>query len=83
MEVRNLRAYLANIGVTLKDFAEAVECHPHHLSSIINGRFTAGHRLARDIFQATDGVVQVPTKKRKPRRKANEISNDQQNLGVQ
>ncbi|MFI5420123.1 MAG: helix-turn-helix domain-containing protein [Nitrososphaerales archaeon] len=62
-----MRAYLANIGMTVREFAEGINCNAGYLSNIINGHHMAGPRLAKDIFEATDGVVQVPTKQRRKR----------------
>ena len=66
MEVQNLRAYLANIGMTMRDFAQVIECSPMYLSHVMAGRRKIGKRLARDIRQATDGIIDlsaVPQKK--------------------
>lgn len=65
MEVCNLKAYLANIGMTLQDFCEIIDCDDKHMSLIMNGHKKAGHRLAKDIRLATSGVIQLPTRLRK------------------
>ncbi len=65
MEVRNLKAYLANIGMTLKDFCEIIDCDDKHMSKIMNGHKNAGHRLAKDVRLATDGLINLKTRIRK------------------
>ena len=65
MMVENLKAYLANIGMSLKDFCEIVDCDDKHLSKIMNGHKNAGHRLAKDIKEATSGLITLTTRIRK------------------
>jgi len=65
MEVNNLKAYLANIGMTMKDFAEIIEADASYLTSVANYRKFAGKRLAKDIYEMTDGVVVVMTRPKK------------------
>jgi len=62
MQVTNLRAYLANVGMTMKDFAKKIACNRTYLARIVSGESYAGHRLAQDIFEATGGVIKMPTK---------------------
>ena len=57
MEIRNLRAYLSNVGMTVRAFSELVDCDPKYISRIAVGRIIPGRRLARDIFNATGGVI--------------------------
>jgi hypothetical protein len=61
----NLKAYLANINMTLKDFGAYIEVDPRYLSSISKGRLLPGPRLARDIEKATDGVVTFDLSKKR------------------
>lgn len=65
MQVENLKAWLANIGMTLKDFCEIIDCDKKYLSKIMNGHRNAGHRLAKDIREATAGVIILKTRVRK------------------
>lgn len=65
MEVMNLRAYLANIGMSIQDFCKIIDCNRAYLSRIINGKDIPGHRLARDIENATNGIVKIECKPRK------------------
>ncbi len=62
MQVTNLRAYLANVGMTMKDFAKKIACNRTYLARIVSGDSYAGHRLAQDIFEATGGIIKMPTK---------------------
>ena len=74
MEVKNLKSYLANINMTLKDFCILIECDTKHMSNIMHGKKHPSRRLAKDVRQITDGVVTLSTKPRKPyeRRKNNQ-----------
>ena len=65
MEVKNLKAYLANKGITLKDFCESLDCDDGHLSKIMHGHKTASHRLAKDVREATEGLIELKTRVRK------------------
>lgn len=65
MEVTNLKAYLANIGLTLKDFCEIIDIDDKHMSKIIHGHKNAGHRLAKDVREMTDGIILLKTRVRK------------------
>ncbi len=63
MEVKNLRAYLANIGMTLKEFAKRIDCNYPHLTRILSGYCYPSRGLARDIYEATGGVIRLETRK--------------------
>lgn len=76
MEVTNLKAYLANIGMTLKDFCEIIECDEKYMSNIMHGRRRAGPRLARDVRQATSGLIKLTTRIPKRDQKRNEAQNE-------
>lgn len=65
MQVTNLKAYLANIGLSLKDFCEIIDCDDKHMSKIMHGHKNASHRLAKDVREATDGLIQLQTRLRK------------------
>lgn len=60
-----LKTYLAEINMTMKAFAEIVDCTPYYLSNIIRGKQVAGRRLAKDVEAITGGLVQLPTKEKK------------------
>ncbi len=78
MEINNLKAYLANIGMSTRDFCEIIEVNEKYMSSIIHGKRIPGPRLAKDILQATDGLIQLKTRLRKKDQKSNETQNQQQ-----
>lgn len=65
MEVKNLKAYLANINMTIKKFCEIIDCDDKYLSRIIHEKVTPGKRLARDVYHATNGVITLKTRKKK------------------
>lgn len=52
-----LKAYLAEIGMSAKDFSVLIECNYRYLSLIMNGHLKPGKRLAKDIEELTDGHV--------------------------
>ncbi len=55
----NLKAYLANIGMSFRDFGRLVECHPYYLAQISSGKMLPSKRLAREIEKATDGEIKI------------------------
>ena len=61
----NIKAYLANIDMSIKDFCQLVGCAPSYLSSISKGRMKPSPRLARDIEKMTDGMVKIEASKKK------------------
>ena len=63
MEVKNLRAYLANVDMSLKEFAKKIDCNYPHLSRILSGYSYPSRGLSRDIYEATGGIIKIPTKK--------------------
>ena len=65
MEIKNLKAYLANIDMTLRDFSEIIECSPEHLSRVVKGKTMASPRLAKDIREATSGLINPTSRSRK------------------
>jgi len=54
-----LKCYLADIGMTMKDFSQLVQCNHRYMSRIMNGHAKPGKRLARDIEELTDGQVKL------------------------
>ena len=65
MIVSNLKAYLANIGMSLKDFCEIVDCDHKYMSNVMSGRKKCSHRLAKDVKEATGGLILLETAPRK------------------
>ncbi len=75
MEVENLKAYLANINMTVKDFGEIIDCDPKYLSRLMNGKKYPSKRLSKDIRLATDGIIDLPTR---PKLKVEESKKQEQ-----
>ncbi len=65
MEVVNLKSYLANIDMTVKDFCEIIECDNKYMSKLMHGRATPSRRLAKDVKQATGGLISLKVRERK------------------
>jgi len=65
MEVSNLKSYLANIDMTLKDFCEIIDADDKHMSKLMHGKANASHRLAKDVRQATGGLIELKVRLRK------------------
>jgi len=61
----NLKAYLANVGMTMTQFCEKIDCDRCYLSLVSSGKKMPGRRLAQDIYEATNGVINLSTKPRK------------------
>jgi len=78
MQVNNLKAYLANIGVTVREFSETISVTETYLSAIIHGQRVPGPRLAKDIFEATDGVISLTTRVRKKDQKGEGSQNEEE-----
>ncbi len=55
----NLRDWLYINRITITKFAKSLSVTRDHMSGIINGKYNAGPRLARDIVSATNGEVTV------------------------
>jgi hypothetical protein len=62
MDNINLKAYLANIGMTITEFCNKLDCNRAYMSGIVSGKKLPGRRLAKDIFEATKGIVNLKTK---------------------
>jgi len=80
MQVTNLKGYLATIGMSLKDFCEIIDCDDKHMSKIMHGKKNASHRLAKDVRQATDGLIHLNTRLRKKDIKRQQQQEQQQQL---
>jgi ribosome-binding protein aMBF1 (putative translation factor) len=62
MEVSNLRSYLAETGMSIKQLSEKICYNTEYLRQVARGNAIPSHRLARDIFNITGGVVKLKTK---------------------
>jgi len=80
MQVSNLKSYLANIDMTLKDFCEIIDCDDKHMSKLMHGKANASHRLAKDVCQATDGLIKLKVRDRKKDQKKREQEQKKQQL---
>lgn len=78
MEKMNLKAYLANKGMTQRDFCKIIDCDEVHFSYVMRGKKQAGRRLAKDIKNATGGLIELPTREIKRR-----YENTQQQLDTE
>ena len=58
----NLKAYLANNNMTIKTFANMIECHPHYLSQVHQGKKKPSKKLLNRIIKATNGEVEFKFK---------------------
>ncbi len=65
MEVSNLRSYLAETGMSIKQLSEMISYNPEYIRQIARGHASPSHRLARDILKVTNGVVKLQTKAKK------------------
>ena len=63
MQITNLRAYLIQVGMNMKQFAEKIGCNRCYLATLLSGKAYASARLSKDIFEATGGVIRMPTRK--------------------
>lgn len=55
----NLKAYLATINITLKDFSESIEVSPVYLSQMVKGRIKPSKRILKRLNAATQGQVDL------------------------
>jgi transcriptional regulator with XRE-family HTH domain len=78
VQVNNLKSYLANIGMTVREFSEIIDVGETYLSAIIHGSRIPSPRLAKDIFEATDGLISVTTRMRKKDKKREQAQDEQQ-----
>ncbi len=73
MEVQNLKSYLANVGMTMKQFGDLINYNPDYIRHVSSGKILPSFRMARDIRNATGGIVdlEAQTKKRKKNKSEN------------
>jgi transcriptional regulator with XRE-family HTH domain len=53
----NLKVYLANNDMTMRDFCSRINYDPRYLSLIMNGHKIPGRKLAEQIENLTNGQV--------------------------
>lgn len=67
MQVSNLKSYLAETGMSIKQLSELTNYSQEYLRQIARGKVLPSFRLSRDIFRATNGVINLPVRTRKPK----------------
>jgi len=55
----DLRTYLFNNRLSVKEFAEKLHCSRTHMSAVMNGRLKPSIRLAASIERETNGEVKI------------------------
>jgi hypothetical protein len=73
----NLKMYLFTNNMTFIQLGELIDANPRYLSLISQGKLLPSSRLARDIENATNGVVKIipsQRKRKKPIRQQKQIS---------
>lgn len=78
MEVQNLKSYLANVGMTMKQFGDLINYNPHYIRQVAIGKITPSFRMARDIRNATNGIVDLQAQTKKSQKNESE-NNDNHN----
>ena len=76
MQITNLRSYLVQIGMPVREFAKKIACNRCYLSRLITGDAYASPRLAKDIFEATGGVIRMPTREEAEKKIKEETQNE-------
>lgn len=68
MKPNRLKAYLAMVGMTLKDFCYIIEYEKAYVTSVVTGRLRPSYRLIRKIKLYTGGEVDLEhlLKKKEP-----------------
>lgn len=59
----NLKAYLAEKNMTIKDFSILIGVRNTYLSAIIHGHYKPSARLSKSIEHHTGGKVRLPSSK--------------------
>lgn len=57
MEIENLKAFLANKGISFKTFSNMLDIDQAYLSRIAHGHQIPGKRLQKQIEELTGGVI--------------------------
>lgn len=79
----NLKGYLANNNMTIKKFAEVMQCSPNYLSSVMHHKRTPSPRFARDLYIFTNGEVKIDPAPRKKRQKIKQQENIEVNTEIE
>ena len=70
MEVKSLQSYLKEMGITLAEFADIMECSRQHMDRVMKKRCYPSLRLSRDISRTTNGIVKIEPCPHKKKEKA-------------
>ena len=73
MQIENLKAYIANVGMTSKDFSEMIGCTRPFLSAVINGKKFPSKTFQRKVYEITEGEIILPLRQRKNAKKSTKI----------
>lgn len=65
MEVKNLKAYLANVNITFSEFCEMIGYDLGYMSRVIHNKCKPSERLAKEVSKATSGVIRLDYTPRK------------------
>jgi hypothetical protein len=76
VEVTTIRGYLGEMNMTIADFSKVVECEDKYLAKVLKGTVYPSRRLAKDIYNATQGIVKLATN---PNTKTNKKQYEQKN----
>jgi len=55
----NLKAYLANMNMTINDFSKILGCHPSYLSQVIHSKKVPSKEFMKLIVDMTGGKVKM------------------------
>ena len=61
----NLKVYLATIGMSMTHFAKKIDYSVCYISQVTHGKAYPSRRLSKDVYNATNGMVKMITKKEK------------------
>lgn len=64
-EVKNIKAYLANENITIRDFSKIVDISPDYCGRIFRGEILPSRQLAKRIYCETNGFLKLPYKLKK------------------
>lgn len=65
MEIRNLKAYVANMNMTLREFSKKLGYSYTYVSRVANGIYVPGPGLVKDMLAITEGVIKLEARTRK------------------
>lgn len=60
MQVTNLRAYLVNINMTMKQFARLIGYSPQYICAVLRGDQKPSECMVRAVKKETHGIIDLP-----------------------